>query len=112
MRKFIGILVLAYVIAHTFYFIYSITHVSYSRREFSKRDLSDGPLIMKEGKVVVNGKIYGSVKKSKPKDVKYAKTVKKDKLLKEKTRVLMETSTARAKPLELGEDFVKDPVRR
>ncbi|EYC16854.1 hypothetical protein Y032_0032g2531 [Ancylostoma ceylanicum] len=110
MRKFIAIVVLAYVIAHTFYFIYSITHVSYSRREFSKRDLSDGPLVMKEGKVVVNGKIIGSVKRPRPKATKYAKNSKKEKLPEIKAKPSKETPKEQIKPLELDADFVKEFV--
>ncbi|KAK6057833.1 hypothetical protein COOONC_04608 [Cooperia oncophora] len=70
MRKVVLLLLLGYIVAHTFYFIYSLIHVSYTRREFSKRDLSDGPLVLKEGVVAKKGKVIALNKKPKKKPIK------------------------------------------
>ncbi|KHJ89381.1 hypothetical protein OESDEN_10797 [Oesophagostomum dentatum] len=101
MRKFITIALLSYVIAHTFYFIYTITHVSYTRRELSKRELSDGPLVLKEGVVAKRGKVIG--RKRKGKDIKKKKKIVKGSVVKPvkvmKPKIKQE--------LELDSDFLK-----
>ncbi|KAK5967797.1 hypothetical protein GCK32_013112 [Trichostrongylus colubriformis] len=73
MRKILSVALFCYVIAHTVYFIYSLVHVPYSRREFSKRDLSDGPLVLKDGAVVKKGKVVALNKTFQKKTVKQSK---------------------------------------
>nr|CDJ89224.1 Nucleotide-diphospho-sugar transferase domain containing protein [Haemonchus contortus] len=51
-------------------------HVSYTRRQFSKRDLSDGPLVLKEGVVAKKGKVIPLTKKSKKKASKHSAHVR------------------------------------
>ncbi|XGW08930.1 hypothetical protein V3C99_011329 [Haemonchus contortus] len=76
MRKIIILALLFYITAHTLYFIYSLMHVSYTRRQFSKRDLSDGPLVLKEGVVAKKGKVIPLSKKSKKKAPKHSAHVR------------------------------------
>uniref|UniRef100_A0A7I4Y8C0 Nucleotid_trans domain-containing protein n=1 Tax=Haemonchus contortus TaxID=6289 RepID=A0A7I4Y8C0_HAECO len=76
MRKIIILALLFYITAHTIYFIYSLMHVSYTRRQFSKRDLSDGPLVLKEGVVAKKGKVIPLTKKSKKKASKHSAHVR------------------------------------
>ncbi|KAK6738356.1 hypothetical protein RB195_020459 [Necator americanus] len=101
MRKFVSILVLIYVAAHIFYFIYSVTHVSYTRRELSKRELSDGPLVLKEGVRVVAGKAIGSAKKSKGKITKLTKKASEN-----------QRAKVNSQQLELEPEFVKELVEK
>ncbi|WKX97986.1 hypothetical protein Q1695_013578 [Nippostrongylus brasiliensis] len=71
MRR-LTIVILCYVIAHTIFYVISLTQVSYSRRELSKSDLSDGPLVLKDGVAIGKSKI---VKKSRQKIAKQSKRV-------------------------------------
>ncbi|KAK6738360.1 hypothetical protein RB195_020462 [Necator americanus] len=96
--KFVPILVLVYVVAFILYFIYSITHVSYTRKEFSKRDISDGPLVLKEDVRVVVDRGVGPVKKYKSKLTNLTKKASENQSVAAKVN---------AQQLELELEFVK-----
>ncbi|VDM55624.1 unnamed protein product [Angiostrongylus costaricensis] len=101
-RKLLFIALSSYAVAYIFYFIYTVTRVTYTRREFSKRDLSDGPLVLKEGvavgKSIAIGKKFAMSKKAKVSEKKQSK------LKKRKWKI----STKHNEPLpKLDEDFIK-----
>ncbi|KJH43344.1 hypothetical protein DICVIV_10633 [Dictyocaulus viviparus] len=64
MQKLLIIFLSLYAIIYALYFVYTLFHVTYNRKEFSKQDLSDGPLVLKEG-MIVGKKHTGNLKSSK-----------------------------------------------
>lgn len=73
MRKIVAIGLGTYVVAHSVFFIYSLAQVPYTRRELSKRELSDGPLVLKDGVLVGKTKITALSKKAMQKLAKSGK---------------------------------------